>query len=47
MSNRKFNWALFLVVLLGVILNVAHGIYICRNYPNSSIIQFIARELWL
>ena len=47
MSDRKFIKILIIVVLIGVILTAAHAGYICYAYRNSSIIQFIARELWL
>ena len=47
MSDRKFIRILIIIVLIGIIFTAAHAIYICYAYQNSSIIQFIARELWL
>ena len=47
MSDRKFIRILIIINLIGIIITVAHAIYICHAYQNSSIIQFIARELWL
>ncbi len=47
MSDRKFIRILIIIILIGIIITVAHSIYICYAYQNSSIIQFIARELWL
>lgn len=47
MSDSKFIRILIIVALLGLIATIAHCVYICFAYQNSSIIQFIARELWL
>ncbi|MBO5448101.1 MAG: hypothetical protein J5994_02120 [Ruminococcus sp.] len=47
MSDRKFIRILIIIILIGIIVTVAHAIYIYFAYQNSSIIQFIARELWL
>ncbi|MDE6252870.1 MAG: hypothetical protein K2M78_09585 [Lachnospiraceae bacterium] len=47
MSDRKFIRILIIVILIGIIITAAHSIYIYYAYRNSSIIQFIARELWL
>ncbi len=46
MIERKFIRTLIIVALLGVIITIAHFIYIYFAYQNSSIIQFIAREIW-
>lgn len=46
MSDRKFIRILIILVLIGIIATAAHCIYIYFAYQNSSIIQFIARELW-
>jgi len=47
MNDRKFIRMLIVVALTGMTVTIAHCIYICYAYQNSSIIQFIARELWL
>lgn len=47
MSDRKFIRILIIVALIGMIATIAHCVYICFAYQNASIIQFIARELWL
>ena len=47
MSDRKFIRILIIIVLIGIMITVVHSIYICHAYQGSSIIQFIARELWL
>lgn len=47
MSDRKFIRILIIIILIGIMITIAHAIYICHAYQNSSIIQFIARELWL
>ncbi len=47
MSDRKFIRILIIIVLIGIMITVVHAIYICHAYQKSSIIQFIARELWL
>jgi hypothetical protein len=47
MSDRKFIKILIIVALIGMIATIAHCVYIYFAYQNSSIIQFIARELWL
>ena len=46
MSDRTFLRLWITVVLLGMLATIAHCIYIYFAYQNSSIIQFIARELW-
>ena len=46
MSDRKFTGILIIVALIGMIATVAHCVYIYFAYQNSSIIQFVARELW-
>ena len=47
MSDYKFIRILIAIILIGTIITAVHSIYICYAYQNSSIIQFIARELWL
>ena len=46
MSEQKFMRILIITVLLGVLITITHAVYIYFAYPNSSIIQFIAREVW-
>ena len=46
MSDRKFIRILIIIILIGIIITAAHSIYICYAYQHSSIIQFIAKELW-
>lgn len=46
MSRRRFYTILIIVAAIGLIATVAHCIYIYHAYQNSSIIQFIAREIW-
>ena len=47
MKGRKYIKALIITVLIGLVITAVHLIYIYFAYQNSSIIQFIARELWL
>lgn len=47
MRDRRFIRILLVIVLIGIMITAVHSIYICYAYQNSSIIQFIARELWL
>lgn len=47
MSDRTFIRLLVVIAVTGVLVTLAHAVYICFAYQNSSIIQFIARELWL
>ena len=47
MSDRRFLRILIIICVIGLLLTAAHCAYICYAYKNSSIIQFIAREMWL
>ena len=47
MKERRFIKALIITVLIGLVITAVHLIYIYVASQNSSIIQFIARELWL
>lgn len=47
MNDRKFLKILIITVLIGAVITAAHLIYICLAYQNSSVVQFIAREMWL
>ena len=47
MNDRKFLRILIVTVLIGALITASHLIYIYLAYQNSSVIQFIAREMWL
>ncbi|MBO7600596.1 MAG: hypothetical protein J6S95_05545 [Lachnospiraceae bacterium] len=47
MSDRKFLRVLLGIVIAGLLLSICHVIYIILAYPNSSIIYYISKELWL
>ena len=47
MSDKKFVRIMIIIAVIGIIITAAHVAYICKAYPNSSIIQYVARELWL
>ena len=47
MSDQKFVRILIIIAVIGMIITAVHVAYICKAYPNSSIIQYVARELWL
>ncbi|MBO7404878.1 MAG: hypothetical protein J6V24_07935 [Clostridia bacterium] len=47
MSDRKTVGILIAVAAAGLIITAAHAVYLVFAYQNASIIQFIARELWL
>ena len=47
MSDRKFFRILIAIIVVGLIVTALHLAYIIHAYKNASIIQFIARELWL
>ncbi len=44
MSDKKFIKILIAVIVVCLLITIAHAIYICYAYENSSIIQFISRE---
>ena len=46
MSNKTFKRILITECIIGIAITAAHAIYIYYAYQHSSIIQFIARELW-
>lgn len=46
MKDRTFSIILFSVTGLGIVLTLAHFIYVVYAYRHSSIIYFIAKELW-
>ena len=47
MSDRAFVRILLIAASAGMIVTAAHCIYFFLAYQNASILQFIARELWL
>ena len=47
MSNRAFVGIMIALAAAGMIATAVHCMYICFAYQNASIIQFVARELWL
>ncbi|MBQ7385666.1 MAG: hypothetical protein IJW04_04055 [Ruminococcus sp.] len=46
MKIKIFYTVLLAVTVLCVLLTIAHVIYAVYAYQHSSIIQFIAKELW-
>ncbi len=46
MQNDKFIKILYTVLILCALITIIHMGYIVYAYRNSSIIRFIARELW-
>ena len=46
MSEKTFKRLLYSLLALGVLFSIAHILYAVRAYPNSSIVHFIAKELW-
>ena len=46
MSDRTFRTALFLTLGAGIVLTLAHFVYIVHAYRNCSILYFIGKELW-
>ena len=46
MDETRYLKLLTAVVALGILLTLAHLCYAVYAYQHSSIIQFIARELW-
>ena len=46
MPQKYFYRLIVILMILGVGLTVAHVIYDVLAYHNSSIIYFIAEELW-
>lgn len=46
MSNKVFNIILISIAALGAALTVAHAVYAVYAFEHSSIIRFIAGELW-
>lgn len=47
MKARDFNIVLVAVLAVCLALTIAHFLYAVYAYEHSSIIQFIAKELWL
>ena len=46
MKEKTFLTAVCLLVGLGVVLTLAHLLYIVYAYQHGSIIYFIANEIW-
>ncbi|WP_192575367.1 hypothetical protein [Butyrivibrio fibrisolvens] len=46
MSNKTFIKILLLISVAGLLLTIAHAVYIYYAYTNSSIIYFISKEIW-
>ena len=46
MKESTYYRILLGVVIVCLVLTVAHVVYAAVAYHNSSIIQFVARELW-
>ncbi len=46
MKQKTYFNVLITVVVICLILTVAHMIYAVNAYEHSSIIYFIAKELW-
>jgi hypothetical protein len=46
MKNRTFLILLSCLVGLGLLLTVAHFLYVLYAYQHCSIIYFIGKELW-
>lgn len=46
MKERTFKVVLLAVLAVCLVLTVAHFAYAVYAYDHSSIIQFIAKELW-
>ena len=47
MSERTFRILLIVIALIGLAITIAHAVYIVNAYQHSSIIQLVAKELWL
>ena len=46
MSDKAFYRFLFVLVFVLMALTVAHMVYALNAYHNSSIISYIAKEIW-
>lgn len=46
MKEGTFRAVLLAVLAVCLVLTVAHFAYVAYAYEHSSIIQFIAKELW-
>lgn len=46
MKNQTFMKVLICIIALCLALTIAHLVYVVYAYHHSSIIQFIAKELW-
>ena len=46
MIVKKFYIIFASILGIGLLITIAHVIYVCNVFENASIIQFIAREWW-
>ncbi len=46
MSDKAFNRFLFILLFVLMALTAAHMIYAVHAYHNSSVIAYIAKEIW-
>lgn len=46
MKDRTFMRVLLCVIAVCLVLTIAHMVYAVYAYQHSSIIEFIAKELW-
>ncbi|MBR2986594.1 MAG: hypothetical protein IKC63_01100 [Clostridia bacterium] len=46
MNDHRYQKLLYTVLAIGTVLTLAHLIYVIIAYQHSSIITFIAKELW-
>ena len=46
MSDRKFITTVIVISVIGILVTFAHMAYIYYAYQNSSIIHYIAEEIW-
>lgn len=46
MKERTFTIILLAIIGIGLVLTIAHLLYVIYAYQHCSIIYFIAKELW-
>lgn len=47
MKDKVFYSLLFVLLGTGILVTLSHLAYMLYAYPNSSIIYFVSKELWL
>ena len=47
MRDKIFFKLLIVEAITGLLLIIAHAVYIYFAYTNSSIIYFVSKEIWL